>query len=139
MTSGGSSTPAEAHVPSPPSERAAWSVAITLGTLGVVLLVAALSGAFGRAGPAVGSATPPPVPAVAATPVPSAAASASVLAGADVRGRRAADARHGRAAPARSRSARAATRARVAAIVAQPSPAQQRLDARRLVDQTQTH
>jgi hypothetical protein len=102
---------ADAHLPAPPSEREAWLLALGLGAIGVVVLVAVLSGAVGSS-TAAPTATPPAVPLLATTPTPSAAQSANVLAGGRVPG---------------------------AAIVAQPSPMEQRLDAARFVDQTQTH
>src|SRR6266566_3316264 len=66
---------AQAHVPSPPSERGAWLVAIALGTLGVFSLVAVLSGMIGGNTPATPAASPPPVPLSAALPAPAAAVS----------------------------------------------------------------
>jgi hypothetical protein len=58
----------DAHVPAPGSERRAWAVAVGLGTLGLVVLALALSGAVG--GSSTQSALPPAVLAVAATPTP---------------------------------------------------------------------
>jgi hypothetical protein len=104
----------------PPSERGQWLLALALAALGVGVLVAVLTGVVGRTASTVPAAAPPPVLVVAATPVPNAAQTASVLAGAD-RG-----------------THRAGRRSRGAAIVAQPASAQQRLTARRLIDQTET-
>jgi hypothetical protein len=114
------SLPSDAQVPNPPSERGPWLLALALAALGVGVLVAVLTGVVGRPAYTVPAAAPPPVLVVAATPVPSAAQTASVLAGAD-RG-----------------THRAERRSHRAAIVAQPSSAQQQLAARRLVDQTET-
>ncbi len=111
----------DAQVPSPPSERGAWLLALALGALGVGVLVAVLTGVVGSTTtPVVPTATPPAVLVAAATPVPGAAASASVLAGANSRG-----ARHGRGPRA--------------AIVAQPSSAEQSAEAARFVDRTEAH
>jgi hypothetical protein len=129
--------PPGSQVPSPPSERGAWLVALALGVLGLGVLVAVLSGVVGRTKSAVGHATPPAVLVAAVTPTPSAAQSASVLAGATA----------GQSLPSgshtsRSRAARSGRRERRrsqgAAIVARPFSAQQQLAARRLVDETET-
>jgi len=122
MTSTDPSTPPvhDAQVPSPPSERGAWLLALALGVLGVGVLVAVLTGVVGRTTHDTPTPLPPTVLVATATPVPGEAASASVLAGANSRG-----ARHGR----RPR----------AAIVAQPSSAQQRAEAVRFVDRTEAH
>ena len=101
----------DAHLPAPPSERGAWLLALGLGAIGVVVLAAVLSGAVGSS-TAAPTATPPAVPLLATTPTPSAAQSANVLAG---------------GAHARP------------AIVARPSPEQQRIDAQRFLDPTQVH
>jgi hypothetical protein len=111
-------------------------LALALGTLGVVVLVAVLTGVVGGSRAAVPQAAPPAVLMAAATPTPGAAASASALVGATsghvastgsrVRGSHLA--RHGRRA----------RRSHRAAIVAQPSSAQQSFYAQRLVDQTET-
>jgi len=93
--------------PPPPSERSAWLLACAIGVLGVVVLIAVLSGVVGRTGPA---ARPPAVLLVAATPAPGPASAASALASPRLH----------------------------AAIVSRPSPEQQSLDARRLVDATRT-
>ncbi len=94
--------------PSPPSERGAWVLACVIGVLGLAVLVAALSGAFGRTSAPV---APPPVLVSAVTPVAKSPSTAAAAAGA----------------------------AAHAAIVAQPSLAQQRVDGREFVDATQTH
>src|SRR5437763_12877257 len=67
----------QAHVPSPPDERAAWLVAIALGTLGVLALVAVLTGLVGGNARPAPAASPPPVPLAAALPAPGGAVSAS--------------------------------------------------------------
>jgi hypothetical protein len=112
-----------AHLPTPPSERGAWLVALALGALGVAVLVAVLSGVVGRTSTAVPRTTPPAVLVAAVTPGPSAAQSP---------GRASADgvrvARGGSAARGASR----------AAIVARPSSAQQAAESMRLVDETET-
>jgi len=124
------------HLPAPPSERGPWLIALALGGLGLAVLVAVLSGAIGRTSAPAPRAAPPAVLVAAVTPAPSAAQSASVLAGA-VAGRGSAAGSR----PSSSRAARGGGNARGshgAAIVAQPSSAQQQLAARRLVDQTET-
>jgi hypothetical protein len=120
MANSSTSAASDAQLPNPPSERGPWLLAFALAALGVGVLVAVLTGVVGRTAYTVPTTTLPPVLVVAATPVPSAAQTASVLAGAD-RG-----------------THRAERRSHHAAIVAQPSSAQQQLAARRLVDQTET-
>ncbi len=105
-------TPGGANVPSPQPERGVWLLAIALGALGVAVLVAVLAGVVGRTTSGVPPAAPPPVLVTTATPAPSASRSAS-SAGVDARG---AD----------------------APIVAQPSRAQQSIEARLLADRPQT-
>ncbi len=105
----------DANVPPPPSERGVWLLALAIGLVGVVVLVVTLLDGGTSGTP---PSSPPSVVTVAATPVASPAASASALAGA-------------------SAGAGAATGTR--AIVAQPSAAQQQLDASALLDATQTH
>jgi hypothetical protein len=92
----------QAHAPSPPNERGAWLVAIALGTLGVLALVAALSGVIGGSTPSAPASSTPPVPLAAALPAPAAAVSGG-----------------GQGAH------------RLGVIVGRPSPAQQSTDARR--------
>jgi hypothetical protein len=99
-----------AHLPHPPSERGAWLLACTIGAVGLAVLVAVLTGAVGR----TATASPPPVLVRAATPVAS-------------------------PSPAPAAASRTAPGRDHAAIVAQPSLQQQRLDARRFLDPTQTH
>ncbi len=124
-----------AHLPTPPSERGAWLLALALGGLGLAVLVAVLTGVVGRTSTAAPRVAPPAVLVAAVTPTPSAAQSASVLAGAVA----AEDSRLGLARADRAqRKWRAWAALAGAAIVAQPSPAQQQLAARRLVDQTET-
>jgi hypothetical protein len=115
----------EAHLPTPPSERRAWLLALVIGGLGVAVLVAALTGMIGQTTTA-SSAAPPAVLVSAATPTPGASSSASVLQAAAREG-----SRELRAAPRRGRAP--------APIVERPSSEQQQLDPRRFVDQTQTH
>ena len=98
----------EAHVPSPPAERAPWLLAIALGTLGVLALVGALSGVIGGGAARAPAASPPPVPLAAELPAPAALA--------PVAGQRA----HG-----------------LAVIVGRPSAAQQSADARRFAGSSQ--
>jgi hypothetical protein len=121
---------ADVLLPSPPSERRAWVTACLICCVGVGVLVAVLSGLVGQR-TSTPAARPPVVPVAAATPTPGAGAAASVLSGAGV-GTGAAKGivrPPGAGAPGHSSSA----------IVAQPSRLQQSLDARRFVDQTQTH
>src|SRR5579862_9152037 len=60
----------DANVPSPPSERRAWLLALATGATGVIVLVAVLLGGIGRAS----SLTPPQIRLVAGVPRPAAAA-----------------------------------------------------------------
>jgi hypothetical protein len=106
------STPGAANVPSPKPERGVWLLAIALGALGLAVLVAVLGGVVGGTTSAIPAASPPPVLVTTATPTPSASSSAN-------------------AAGVSARRARSA-------IVAQPTSVQQGLEARRLVDQTET-
>jgi hypothetical protein len=99
-------------------------LACAVGVLGVVVLVAVLSGSIGQtnSAPPIG---PPAVLLTAATPTPGVGAAASVLPGAEEEG-----ASHPPAAlHGRSRTA----------IVASPTGAEQRIDAERFVAPTQTH
>ena len=114
----------EANVPAPPSERGVWLLALALGLVGVGVLVAALV-LRGGGDSAQRSASPPAVVTVATTPVAGAASSASALAGAST--------------PGASTGTSVSAKQRAAAIVAQPTQAQQQLDASRLLDSTQTH
>jgi hypothetical protein len=107
--------PPDGHVPSPPSERGGWLTALALAAVGLAVLIAALMGLGGSSGTAHPASASPAVPLAATTPAPAAAQPSSVQGGADVAGRRG----H--------------------AIVARPTGAQQRAEATRLVDQTQTH
>ncbi|MFI4992299.1 MAG: hypothetical protein ACHQCH_01620 [Solirubrobacterales bacterium] len=133
MTS--SSTPAgpDAQVPSPPSERGPWLLALALAALGVGVLLAVLTGMLGSRTQAVPTAAPPPVLVAAATPTPGAAASASVLAGTT-------GAHTATAGPvaSTSRTGAGTGRSHGTVIVAQPSSVQQSLAARRLAGQTET-
>jgi hypothetical protein len=112
------STAPFAPTPAPPSERNAWIIACVLCVLGACALVAALTGLVGSTTSAV---APPPVLVRAATP---AAGSSTATATGTAAGVNA-------SAHARAR--------RSGAIVAQPTPAQQRAQARLLLDPTQVH
>jgi hypothetical protein len=130
--------PPGSQVPDPPSERGAWLVALVLGGLGLAVLVTVLTGVVGRSTHAVPAAAPPAVVVAASTPVPGVEASASALAGASSGQEAVAG-----SAVAGSHTARGEGRGRHAhraAIVAQPSSAQQQqqMASRRLVDQTET-
>jgi hypothetical protein len=85
-------------------------LACTIGAIGLIVLVAVLTGLVGG----TERVAPPPVPAAAKTPAPTPSPSTSVA---------------GSSKPGH----------RHAAIVARPSTAQQRLDARDYLDATQTH
>ncbi|HEY3959062.1 MAG TPA: hypothetical protein VGL68_00975 [Solirubrobacteraceae bacterium] len=122
-----------AHLPTPPSERGAWLLACVLGLLGAGVLAAVLTGLVGRSAPAT-SAAPPPVLLAAATPAPGPAAAASALAGAQAK-----DASGTDAARASRTGLHGKRGARGEAIVAQPSTAQQSLEAQRLADRTEVH
>jgi hypothetical protein len=125
----------DAHLPQPPTERGAWMLACALGLIGAGVLAAVLSGLVGRSSPAMPAAAPPPVLLVAATPAPGPAAAASALAGATAQGGASATgATHARDAGLHSTGG-----SRAGAIVAQPSSAQQSLEARRLADRTEVH
>jgi hypothetical protein len=112
-----------AHLPTPPSERGAWLLALTLGALGVAVLVAVLSGVIGRTSTTAPHAVPPAVLVAAVTPAPSAVQSAGRASADGVRVARGASV------------VRGSTRA---AIVARPSGAQQAAESMRLVDETET-
>jgi hypothetical protein len=99
-----------ASPPAPPSERGAWLLACTIVVVGLAVLVSVLTGLVG----ATARVAPPSVPAAARTPAPT-PSPATALAGSRNPGKR-----H-------------------AAIVARPSTAQQRLDARDYLDATRTH
>ncbi len=126
-------TAVDAHLPTPPSERGAWLLACVLGLLGASVLAAVLTGLVGRSTPTI-SAAPPPVLLAASTPSAGPAAAASALAGAQAKGASAT-----RAARARGAGLHGKGGARADAIVAQPSTAQQSLEAQRLADRTAVH
>jgi hypothetical protein len=71
---------ADVQVPSQPAERGAWAVAVALCTLGVVTLVAVLSGLVGGgSAPApIASPPPPPAPLAASLPAPAGVASGAL-------------------------------------------------------------
>jgi hypothetical protein len=128
-------TAVEAHLPKPPSERGAWLLACALGLLGAGVLAAVLTGLVGRSAPAVSSpATPPPVLLAATTPAPGPAATASALAGAQAKNASATGVGRASDAPLHGKGG-----SRAEAIVAQPSSAQQSLEAKRLADRTEVH
>jgi len=125
-----------AQVPSPPSERGQWLLALALGALGVGVLAAVLAGVVGRSMPAIRRPSPPAVLVAAATPLPGPATSASVLAGAAVRARTAAGSRslgsrawHG---------ARREPRSDATPLVARRAGAQQKVDSRGLLERAET-
>jgi hypothetical protein len=124
----------DAHLPKPPSERGAWLLACALGLLGAAVLAAVLTGLIGRTAPVPPATAPPPVLLTAATPAPGPAAIASVLAGAQAK-----DAAGTGAARASGAGLHGKRGSRAEAIVAQPSRAQQSLEARRLADRTEVH
>jgi hypothetical protein len=111
---GNDAEPQAGHVPVPPPERGAWLLAGGIAAVGAVALAAALTGLIGRTTPVVRAASPPPVP---------------VQTGGDQA--RGAGAARGTGGRPRGHAARAA-------IVAQPSSAQQSRDLARFVDRTQT-
>jgi hypothetical protein len=119
--------PHDGHVPSPPSERGLWLTALAVAALGLAALIGALLIGAGSSTPPRRATTPPAVLAVATTPAPSATQSAGVLAGVGAG-----------AGSAKQRSG-AGQAGKAAAIVARPSSVQQTLDARRFVDETETH
>jgi hypothetical protein len=108
----------DANVPSPPSERGVWLLALALALLGAGVLVVAL--ARGSSDQSQPQPSPPAVLSVAATPAPSSTPAVA-------------------SAPSRAATRVARTAAGRQAIVAQPTAEQQQLDARRFVDSTQTH
>ncbi len=99
-----------ASPPAPPSERGAWLLACAIAAVGVIVLVAVLTGLVGG----TAHVAPPAVPVAAKTPAPMPSPPTSVV--------RSTNAGH-----------------RHAAIVARPSTVQQRLEARDYLDATQTH
>lgn len=130
------SAPPEANVPAPPSERGSWLIAGTLALLGAGALAAALL--FGASSDSARRA-PPPIVAVAGTPTPVGAVPANAAASAGGAG---GSPRAAGGAPAGTGSSSARTtgpRGGSGGIVAHPSSRQQRLDASRFVDTTQTH
>jgi hypothetical protein len=103
-----------ASPPAPPSERGAWLLACTIGAIGLIVLVAVLTGLVGG----TARVAPPLVPSAAKTPAPTPSPSPS---------------------PSTSVAGSSKPGHRHAAIVARPSTAQQRLNARDYLDATQTH
>jgi hypothetical protein len=100
--------------PAPPSERGAWLLACSIGAIGLLVVVAVLTGLLGGAS----TVAPPRVPVAVATPLPASTTASS----------------------AASTRLAASTAAKRAAIVARPSLQQQRLDAERFgISATQTH
>jgi hypothetical protein len=117
--------------PSPPSERGTWALACAIGAIGLIVLVAVLTGVVGRT---TSTVPPPPVLLAAATPAPGPAAAASALTGAQAKSASSIGATRAREVGLHGKRG-----ARAEAIVAQPSSVQQRLEAGRLVDQTEAH
>ncbi len=105
-----------AHVPQPPSERGHWLLAGSVAAIGVVALVAVLTGLIGRSSTTAAAVSPPQVLVVAATPTVDPSAARASVAG--VSGSRAASG-HG-------------------AIIAQPSAAEQHEALTSLVNPLQT-
>src|SRR6185312_12871320 len=66
----------DANVPAPPSEHAAWLLAVALGLVGIAVLVSTLLGAGSASTP---RSLPPAVLDVAATPPPSASRSTAAF------------------------------------------------------------
>jgi hypothetical protein len=105
--------PGYASPPAPPSERGAWLLACALAAVGLGVLITVLTGVIGSSTTTV---SPPPVLVSARTPVASSGAASAASAAGD-----------------------GAAASRRAEIVARPSLEQQRVDARDLLDATQTH
>jgi len=114
------------HIPTPPSERRAWLIAVALCLLGAGVLAAVLAGVAGSSG-APGD-SPPAVLADVATPTP---ASASVAALGE--GSRARDAAGPYAATHKTRVASAG------AVVARPPSARRSASGGSLLDQLEVH
>jgi hypothetical protein len=117
-----SASSGDGNVPSPERELGPWLLAGALALLGVSVLAATLL-LGGGSGESPRVSAPPAVPLVARTPTPSPAVAASLLARTSTGAAHRRATRHGHAA----------------SIVARPTRRQQRLDATRFVDQTQTH
>jgi hypothetical protein len=113
-----------AHLPAPPSERAAWITAIALGMLGATVLALICSGVIGRS---TSLPAPPPVLAVTPTPAP-AQVKVSYLGAVRSRARLTEGVLERRAAHARGRS-----------IVGDPPRSQQSVDRSLFQAQTNTH
>jgi hypothetical protein len=121
-------------VPSPPSERGAWLLALVLCALGIAVLVAVLTGTVGGTARGTAVSLPPTVTVEQATAVPG-----------EVSGRVGEAASrptmgHGSQGsyPAVARGERAGQRAPHGAIVTRPSAVQQRAEEQSFVDATQT-
>jgi hypothetical protein len=114
-------TPPAALLPSPPSERGSWLLACAIAVLGMAVLGAVLAGVVGR----TQDAAPPPIR-LTATPAPGVEPPAAAIAP----GLATVPTRTG-APPAGAKGPP------LAAIVARPTSAQQRLEARRLSEQPQ--
>jgi hypothetical protein len=135
----------DAHIPTPPSERGAWLLAIALGALGVTVLIAVLSGVVGYTAPQTLSAAPPPVPAAVPTPAPASAAGAgagdsyhatprALASGGQIATTASAQLQRAAKSPSHGKAASAH-----AAIVTRPTRVEQTRDLARFVDQTATH
>jgi hypothetical protein len=121
----------DAHLPSPPSERGAWLLALVLCGLGVAVVVAVLTGTVGGTARTTAVPLPPTMHVAQATAVP------GELSG------RVAEGRVGygseRNYPAVARGEHRGQRVPHAVIVARPSVVQQRAEERSFVGATQTH
>jgi hypothetical protein len=111
-----------AHLPRPSSELRAWLLACVIGTLGLAVLLAVLTGVVGRSS----AVAPPVVLVVAPTPVPGPSAAASALA---------AVGRHGGTPLARTRHLRRAQPGAAAPATGE----QQGLEATGFLDATEAH
>lgn len=125
------STP-DGHVPSPPSERGAWLLALVLCALGVAVLVAILTGTVGRTKRTIVVPLPTTLKLAQATAVPR-AGSGSVTAGPSGL-EYGSERSYSRVAGGERRGSHAAR----VAILARLSAAQQAVEERGLVDATQT-
>jgi hypothetical protein len=124
----------DAYVPSPPSERGVWLLALVLCALGLGVLLAVLTGAVGRTAGTT-SVSPPLIVTVAQASAGDVQSSGRAL---EWVGAPKASGSQTRYSPATLRDRRG-PRAAPPLMVAQPSTVQQRVDARDYVDATGTH
>ena len=136
MTTLPTPTVPDAHLLALPSERWQWLVALTLGTLGLGMCTAVLTGMVGRTAATEAETAPPAVLEAARTPVPGPPAAASVLAGAAGGERTSGGPREGRAQTAHL--ARREPPPRPTAFEAQATIARRGLTTSWLADQTET-